>query len=174
MTRIGKFYHFLTPEILRDVAFIPSILKRVQWRRVSWIRSIIHSFKILLCFWLHKIPGTISSPNLKKVCNMWKMTSKKTGQQTEKTWGRVGLFLVVSTKWRNISLVSRGGNRQGEGGLYTGYKVYSKKIKNTTTRTTSAIWRIFVEPIQTTLCLFYLPRNRPLKMNLTSIEVSMF
>ena len=29
--------------------------------------------------------------------------------------------------------------------MYTGYKVYGKNIKNTTTLTTSAIWRIFAE-----------------------------
>ena len=30
MTRIGKFYHFLPPEILHDIAFIP-IMNKVYY-----------------------------------------------------------------------------------------------------------------------------------------------
>ena len=148
MTRIGKFYHFFTPWNTTWHCLYP-INPKARAMTADIMNKVYYSFiQIPLRFWLHKIPRTISWPNLKQVCNMWKMTSKKTGQLTEKTWGRGWFALVASTKWRNISLVSRGGNRHGEGaGLYTGYKVYSKKIKNTTTRTTSAIWRIFVEPI---------------------------
>ena len=45
MTRIGKFYHFLPPEILRDIAFIP-IMNKVYY---SFIQ-------IRLRFWLDKSP----------------------------------------------------------------------------------------------------------------------
>ena len=41
ITCIGKFYHLFTPEIPRDIAFIPSVQKRVQRWRISWIKSII-------------------------------------------------------------------------------------------------------------------------------------
>ena len=34
-------YIRLPPEIPRDIAFIPAILKRVQRWRISWIRSIV-------------------------------------------------------------------------------------------------------------------------------------
>ena len=41
ITCIGKFYHLLTPELPRDIAFIPSVQKRVQRWRISWIKSIL-------------------------------------------------------------------------------------------------------------------------------------
>ena len=37
---LANFITYLPPEIPRDIAFIPSILERVQRWRVSWIRSI--------------------------------------------------------------------------------------------------------------------------------------
>ena len=45
----------------------------------------------------------------------------------------------VRTKWWNISFVSRGKNRRTIG------EKHSKNSKNTTRRTTSAIWGIFEE-----------------------------
>ena len=48
-------------------------------------------------------------------------------------------LLVVSTKWRNISIVSRGRNRRT-----IGYK-HSKNGKNITRRTASDVWRIFAQ-----------------------------
>ena len=42
------------------------------------------------------------------------MTSKKTGQLTEKTWGRGWVVLVVSTKWRKAG--GGGGGEEGGGG----------------------------------------------------------
>ena len=83
------------------------------------ITNYYHSFKKFLHFWLAKIPPIIYhnwllSNNLEEFCNMWKMTStvaqhncQKAEQLTKKTWWRGWVVLVVSTKWRNISLVSR-------------------------------------------------------------------
>ena len=42
--RIGKFSFLFAPEIPRDIAFIPPILKRVQRWRISRIRSIVAPF----------------------------------------------------------------------------------------------------------------------------------
>ena len=57
IVRIDKFYHLFAPEIPCDISFTLSILKRVQRRRVSWVRSIDvtkneKNFVFLTCaFW---------------------------------------------------------------------------------------------------------------------------
>ena len=79
------------------------------------ITTSYYSFKKFLHFWLAKIPPIIYhnwllSNNLKEFCNMWKMAQRncqKAEQLTKKTWWRGWVVLVVSTKWWNISLVSR-------------------------------------------------------------------
>ena len=72
--------------------------------------------------------------------------------------------MVVKTKIADTSLVSRvrttAGTRQDNS-----YK-HSKNSKKTTRRATSAIWRIFAELDK--------PKGALLKMNLTSMQVSMY
>ena len=100
----------------------------------DWLKS--HGYFIITSFcW----------PNLAEFSDIWKMTSilqhncQKPVQLTKKTWGRGWIVFVVSTKWRDISPVSRGRN-----GRSISWK-HSKNSKNKTQRTTSAIWRIFSE-----------------------------
>ena len=68
--------------------------------------------------------------------------------------------MVVKTKKVDISLISRVRTRRNNS-----YK-HGKNSKKTTRRVTSAIWRIFAELNN--------PKRALPKMNLTSIEVSMF
>ena len=68
--------------------------------------------------------------------------------------------MVVKTKMADISLVSRERSRRNNG------KKHGKNSKKTTPRATSAIWRIFAELNN--------PKGAPSKMNLTSMEVSLF
>ena len=68
--------------------------------------------------------------------------------------------MVVKTKMEDISLVSRVRTRQN----YS--QKHGKNSRNTTRRATSAIWRIFAGLNN--------PKCAPSKVNLTSMEVSMF
>ena len=110
-------------------------------------------------------------PNLEELCTLSKMTSivlqncQIIEQLTEKNWRRGRVVLVVTTKWRNISLVSRGRNRQTIG------LKYSKNSKKTPRPTTSAICRIFADlnnPLSTKLA------NKHALSKMNSLEVSMF
>ena len=109
---------------------------------------------LFLRFWLAKTSRIIhhnqllstkiwSIFNMEEICNMWKITSKVQWNcqivepLTEKTCGRGWVVLVVTSKWQDISLVSRVRNMQT-----IGYK-HSKNSTKTTQWTTSAIWRIF-------------------------------
>ena len=104
-------------------------------------------FKIFLRFWLVKIPRIIHHNQLFKLTKfgiiLWYwtddviLTAKLIDYWTD-NWEfleQVEVCLVVSTKWRNILLVSR----------WTIVWKHSKNSKKTTRRTTSAIWNIFVD-----------------------------
>ena len=134
------------------------------------------SFKIFHRFWLAKILGiiyhnqilpTIFGRILRYVKNDAKCAANCQifEQLIEKTWGRDWVVLVVSTKWRNTSLVSRGRNKR------TIDSKHNKKSKRTTWRTTSAIWRIFA--VLNNLYLLNLRLKKQFEMNLTSREVNM-
>ena len=100
------------------------------------------SFKIFLRFWLAKILDIIYHNQILptifgRTLQYVRQNCQIFEQLIEKTWERDWVVLVVSTKWRNTSLVSRGRNRQ------TIDSKHNKKSKRTTWRTTSALWRIF-------------------------------
>ena len=86
---LANFITCLPSEIPRDIAFIPSILERVQRWRVSWIRSIVlviphtahHSFALIkwarnvrfyisLRSWWKQIPSTDAAPKLNLNLNL--------------------------------------------------------------------------------------------------------
>ena len=107
----------------------------------------IHSKNFSVSDWLKShtwfVITSYCRPNLEEFCDLWKMTSivqqncQIIEPPTEKTWGRGWDVLVVSTKRRNIWLVSQRRNERTIGLKYT------KNSKKTTWRTPSAIWRIF-------------------------------
>ena len=104
-----------------------------------------YSFKVFLHFWLAKIARIIPHNQLlstkfgrilQYVINDVNCAAcQKTEQLTEKTWGQGWVVLIVTTKWRNISLISQGRSRQTI--------EHSKNSKKTTQQMTWAIWRIY-------------------------------
>ena len=131
---------------------------RIHWGRstASKICIILHitrkpnslivyysSFKIFLRFWLAKIPRIIHhnqlmSTKFGRILRYVKWWCQSCGKLP---WRRGWVALVMNTKWRNISLVSRGRSRRAIGQKHT----CSKNSKKTTRRKTSAIWRTFAD-----------------------------
>ena len=111
-------------------------------------KIIIHSKYVSISDWLkwhaQFIVTNYCRRNLKEFCDMWKMMStvehncQKTEELAElEDLGRGWVVLVVSTKWRNILLVSRGRKRQTIG------QKHSKNSNKTSCWTACATWRIF-------------------------------
>ena len=144
----------------------------LKWRTINLNYS---SFKIFPQFWLAKSTRIIHLKQLlmtkfgRILCLTRKSRQKCSLPQvnaplTEKTGGRGWVVFVVKTKMADTSLVSRvrttAGTRRNNG------KKRGKNNKKTTRRATSAIWRKFAELDK--------PKRALSKMNLTSMEVSMF
>ena len=111
-------------------------------RETSIINTIVIHSKYFF-FWLAKIPRIIHhnqlmSTKFGRILRYVKWWCQSCGKLP---WRRGWVALVMNTKWRNISLVSRGRSRRAIGQKHT----CSKNSKKTTRQKTSAIWRTFAD-----------------------------